>query len=263
MSLFLKNNSLFINNNILSYLAYRNLFYALNNSTNSNMYNLSIKNSFYRRNNIPKLKNNINDKSQYFSWYKRNKNKIIITSSFFGISLIIFDIKNYLKKKKIENKIRKNIMEFINDENPTLIYISDIISYNYATKFIKILVNNYIKNIISKYPSIDNINIHFKKDLKNNIIKYITNDKGQKFFFELIKNYLINISTKEIKSLDLYENFSNKQDILIDEFLENSLIKTLSTKNFNDYIINNVVNEIEKEINKNKQINKLNNILKH
>ena len=154
-------------------------------------------------------------------------------------------------------------MEFINDENPTLIYISDIISYNYATKFIKILVNNYIKNIISKYPSIDNINIHFKKDLKNNIITYITNDKGQKFFFELIKNYLINISTKEIKSLDLYENFSNKQDILIDEFLENSLIKTLSTKNFNDYIINNVVNEIEKEINKNKQINKLNNILKH
>ena len=176
-----------------------------------------------------------------------------------GISLIIFDINIYLKKKNIEIKIRNTIKGFLNDENPSLIYISNIISHYYATKNIKLLVNNYIQKILKNNPTIDTINIHFKKSLKNDIIKFIINDKGKKFFIELIKDYLLNISSEEIKTLDIYENFlKNKysQDIIISEFLENSLIKTLSTKNFNDYIVEHLVCEIQNEINK----NKINNI---
>ena len=102
--------------------------------------------------------------------------------------------------------------------------------------------------------------MHFKKSLKNDIINFIIHEKGQKYFIELVRNYLINISSKGIKYFDLYKDLShnkNKQDIIIDTFIENSLIKALSTNNFNNYIIGNLVNEIHNEINnrKNKNIN--------
>lgn len=255
ITLFKKNIPFFINNNILSYFSYKKYLdlqriksININPNYSSLKYlnkNKEIKQSFNQ--NI-----NIKTKNDYY-WYTKNRNKIIITSCILGISIIIFDVNIYFKKKKIENKIKKNIMEFLNEQNPSLIYISNVISHNYATKNINLLVNSYIQKILNKNPSIEAINIHFKKSLKNDIIKFLIHEKGQKYFIELVRNYLINISSKGIKYYDLYEDLSenrNKQDIIIDTFIENSLIKTLSTNNFYDYIIGNLVNEIHNEINK-------------
>jgi hypothetical protein len=255
ITLFKKNIPFFINNNILSFFSYKKYLdlqriksINTNPSYSSSKYlnkNKEINNSFNQ-------KISIKAKNDYY-WYTKNRNKIIITSCILGISIIIFDVNIYFKKKKIENKIKKNIMEFLNEQNPSLIYISNVISHNYATKNINLLVNSYIQKILNKNPSIEAINIHFKKSLKNDIIKFLIHEKGQKYFIELVRNYLINISSKGIKYYDLYEDLSenrNKQDIIIDTFIENSLIKTLSTNNFYDYIIGNLVNEIHNEINK-------------
>ena len=254
ITLFKKNIPFFINNNILSFFSYKKyLDLQRIKSINTNPSYSSLK-YFNKNKEMNKSFNqniNIKAKNDYY-WYTKNRNKIIITSCILGISIIIFDVNIYLKKKKIENKIKKNIMDFLNEQNPSLIYISNVISHNYATKNINLLVNNYIQKILNKNPSIETINIQFKKSLKNEIMKFIIYEKGQKYFIELVRNYIINISSKGIKYYDLYEDLSgnkNKQDIIIENFLENSLIKTLSTNNFNDYIIGNLVNEIFNEIN--------------
>ena len=255
IALFKKNIPFFINNNILSYFSYKkylDLQRIKSININPNYSSLKYLNKNKEINKSFNQKISIKAKNDYY-WYTKNRNKIIITSCILGISIIIFDVNIYFKKKKIENKIKKNIMEFLNEQNPSLIYISNVISHNYATKNINLLVNSYIQKILNKNPSIEAINIHFKKSLKNDIIKFLIHEKGQKYFIELVRNYLINISSKGIKYYDLYEDLSenrNKQDIIIDTFIENSLIKTLSTNNFYDYIIGNLVNEIHNEINK-------------
>jgi hypothetical protein len=255
ITLFKKNIPFFINNNILSFFSYKkylDLQRIKSINTNPSYSSLKYLNKNKEINKPFNQKISIKAKNDYY-WYTKNRNKIIITSCILGISIIIFDVNIYFKKKKIENKIKKNIMEFLNEQNPSLIYISNVISHNYATKNINLLVNSYIQKILNKNPSIEAINIHFKKSLKNDIIKFLIHEKGQKYFIELVRNYLINISSKGIKYYDLYEDLSenrNKQDIIIDTFIENSLIKTLSTNNFYDYIIENLVNEIHNEINK-------------
>ena len=254
ITLFKKNIPFFINTNILSYFSYKKYFDLQRiRSINLNPYYSSLKYLNKNKEINQSFKQNINIKAKNdYYWYTKNRNKIIITSCILGISIIIFDVNIYLRKKKIENKIKKNIMNFLNEQNPSLIYISNVISHNYATKNINLLVNNYIQKILNKNPTIETINIHFKKSLKNDIIKFIIHEKGQKYFIELVRNYLINISSKGIKYYDLYKDLSenkNKQDIIIDTFIENSLIKALSTNNFNDYIVGNLVNEIHNEIN--------------
>jgi len=262
ITLFKKNIPFFINNNILSYFTYKkylDLQRIKSININPSYSSLKYLNKNKEINQTFKQNINIKTKNDYY-WYTKNRNKIIITSCILGISIIIFDVNIYLKKKKIENKIKKNIMDFLNEQNPSLIYISNVISHNYATKNINLLVNNYIQKILNKNPSIEAINMHFKKSLKNDIINFIIHEKGQKYFIELVRNYLINISSKGIKYFDLYKDLSdnkNKQDIIIDTFIENSLIKTLSSNNFNNFIIGNLVNEIHNEINnrENKSIN--------
>ena len=255
ITLFKKNIPFFINNNIFpcfSYQKYLDLQRIKSININPSYSSLRYLNKNKEINKSFNPNINIKAKDDYY-WYTKNRNKIIITSCILGISIIIFDVNIYFKKKKIENKIKKNIMDFLNEQNPSLIYISNVISHNYATKNINLLVNSYIQKILNKNPSIEAINIHFKKSLKNDIIKFLIHEKGQKYFIELVRNYLINISSKGIKYYDLYEDLSenrNKQDIIIDTFIENSLIKTLSTNNFYDYIIGNLVNEIHNEINK-------------
>jgi len=264
ITLFKKNIPFFINNNILSYFTYKkylDLQRIKSININPSYSSLKYLNKNKEINQSFKQNINIKTKNDYY-WYRKNRNKIIITSCILGISIIIFDVNIYLKKKKIENKIKKNIMDFLNEQNPSLIYISNIISHNYATKNINLIVNNYIQKILNKNPSIEAINMHFKKSLKNDIINFIIHEKGQKYFIELVRNYLINISSKGIKYFDLYKDLSdnkNKQDIIIDTFIENSLIKTLSTNNFNNYIIGNLVNEIHNEINNRENKNISNN----
>ena len=264
ITLFKKNIPFFINNNILSYFTYKkylDLQRIKSININPSYSSLKYLNKNKEINQSFKQNINIKTKNDYY-WYRKNRNKIIITSCILGISIIIFDVNIYLKKKKIENKIKKNIMDFLNEQNPSLIYISNVISHNYATKNINMIVNNYIQKILNKNPSIEAINMHFKKSLKNDIINFIIHEKGQKYFIELIRNYLINISSKGIKYFDLYKDLSdnkNKQDIIIDTFIENSLIKTLSTNNFNNYIIGNLVNEIHNEINNRENKNISNN----
>lgn len=264
ITLFKKNIPFFINNNILSYFTYKkylDLQRIKSININPSYSSLKYLNKNKEINQSFKQNINIKTKNDYY-WYRKNRNKIIITSCILGISIIIFDVNIYLKKKKIENKIKKNIMDFLNEQNPSLIYISNVISHNYATKNINMIVNNYIQKILNKNPSIEAINMHFKKSLKNDIINFIIHEKGQKYFIELIRNYLINISSKGIKYFDLYKDLSdnkNKQDIIIDTFIDNSLIKTLSTNNFNNYIIGNLVNEIHNEINNRENKNISNN----
>ena len=264
ITLFKKNIPFFINNNILSYFTYKkylDLQRIKSININPSYSSLKYLNKNKEINQSFKQNINIKTKNDYY-WYRKNRNKIIITSCILGISIIIFDVNIYLKKKKIENKIKKNIMDFLNEQNPSLIYISNVISHNYATKNINMIVNNYIQKILNKNPSIEAINMHFKKSLKNDIINFIIHEKGQKYFIELVRNYLINISSKGIKYFDLYKDLSdnkNKQDIIIDTFIENSLIKTLSTNNFNNYIIGNLVNEIHNEINNRENKNISNN----
>ena len=270
-----KNLSFPFTNTIIPYIAFSNINTILNTNKYSqkhynlskykytflpkinyqlyyNSYDKSFKNNYYNIfGKVKKIDNNNNIKSflvKSKEWAIKNKKKIIVTSSFISIAFILFDVKLYLNRKKIEKKLQKKISEFLKDENPSLNYVASLLSQNYIQDNLKLLAKNFIENYNKNESKA--ISGFCNKILKNKISQYIKNRDGQKFFVELIKKYILT-NIGEINIVDLYENTrknKNSQDCNITDFLETCLIEVFSSKNFIDYISTNLLNELKFEI---------------
>ena len=276
ITLFTKNLSFSFTNIIIPNVTFNNINTIFNKNKYSQKYNIFSKYKYtflpkinyslyyysYQRNfnnnynnifeNI-KRKNNNNSIKTFImkskEWTTKNKKKIIITSNIIGIAFILFNVKLYLNKKKVEKELRKKISDFLKDENPSLNYVASLLSQNYIKDNLKLLTKNFIANY--NKDELKTINGFCYKIIKNKISQYIKNHDGQKFFAELIKNYMLSNVNGEINIIDLYENIrknKNKQDFIITEFFETCLIKVFASKKFIDYISTNLLNELKFEI---------------
>ena len=192
-----------------------------------------------------------------FKFYLNDKrNKIIFYSSLIGLSFITINLGFYLKRKRFEKKIRKNLFNYFNEQ----------ISLN---KINWEMVRPIIKNIIKeKIKSSIIINPSMKDELTNLIINYLKNEKNNELIFELIKT-LINITFSGIgmNMLGIYEIMKkNKIKIndtmgfisLINQQLEKGIINILKSKKFEDYISEtflNIINDTLCNYNFNNKIN--------
>ena len=180
---------------------------------------------------------------KFCSNYKNNK--IIFYSSLIGLSFITINLGLYLKRKRFEIKLRKNIFNYFNEQ----------ISLNKLNwELVKPIIENIVKE---KIKSSIIINPSMKDGLTNLIINYLKNEKSNELILELIK-LLINIAFSGIgmNSLVFYEmmkkNNINANDTmglisLINQQLEKGAINILKSKKFEDYIsekILNIINDI-------------------
>ena len=192
-----------------------------------------------------------------FKFYLNDKrNKIIFYSSLIGLSFITINLGFYLKRKRFEKKIRKNLFNYFNEQ----------ISLNKINwEMVRPIIENIIKE---KIKSSIIINPSMKDELTNLIINYLKNEKNNELIFELIKT-LINITFSGIgmNMLGIYEIMKkNKIKIndtmgfisLINQQLEKGIINILKSKKFEDYISEtflNIINDTLCNYNFNNKIN--------
>lgn len=199
----------------------------------------------------------INYNNSMFKFYLNDKrNKIIFYSSLIGLSFITINLGFYLKRKRFEKKIRKNLFNYFNEQ----------ISLNKINwEMVRPIIENIIKE---KIKSSIIINPSMKDELTNLIINYLKNEKNNELIFELIKT-LINITFSGIgmNMLGIYEIMKkNKIKIndtmgfisLINQQLEKGIINILKSKKFEDYISEtflNIINDTLCNYNFNNKIN--------
>jgi len=184
------------------------------------------------------------------------RNKIIFYSSLIGLSFITINLGLYLKRKKIENKLRKNLYNYLNKQ----------LSLNKINwEIVRPIIENIIKE---KIKSSIIINPAMKDELTNLIINYLKNEKNSELILEIIKA-LINITFSGIgiNMLGIYEimktNNININDTmgfisLINQQLEKEVINILKSKKFEDYISErflNIINDTLCNYNLNNKIN--------
>ena len=151
-------------------------------------------------------------------------------------------MEHIVKRKKFENKLRKNLYNYLNKQ----------ISLNKINwEIVRPIIENIIKE---KIKSSIIINPAKKIELTNLIINYLKNEKNNELILEKIKA-LINITFSGIgmNMLGIYEimkkNNININDTigfisLINQQLEKGVINILKSKKFEDYISERFLNII-------------------